>query len=49
MQCRSLLSRLAFLRFSPGVASNARSEEAQRPLKIMFKSASGSDDPTKLS
>jgi predicted peroxiredoxin len=47
MQRRGLLSRLAFLPLLAGVASSARSEEVKKPLKIMFKSAWGSDDPTK--
>lgn len=49
MQRRGLLSRLAFLPVIAGVAGTARAADAKRPLKIMFKSAWGSDDPTKAS
>ncbi len=44
---RGLLSRLAFLPFLAGVAANAGASPTKTPLKIMFKSAWGSDDPTK--
>ena len=47
MKRRSLLSRLAFLPMLAGVTSAARAEETKKTLKIMFKSAWGSDDPTK--
>ena len=47
MERRGLLSRLAFLPLLAGVAAGARAEEQKKPLKIMFKSAWGSDDPTK--
>ena len=47
MERRSLLSRLAFLPLLAGVSTGANAEEAKKPLKIMFKSAWGSDDPTK--
>jgi predicted peroxiredoxin len=47
MERRGLLSRLAFLPALAGVMSIARAEETKKPLKIMFKSAWGSDDPTK--
>lgn len=47
MQRRTLLSRLAFLPALAGLAAGARAAEASKPLKIMFKSAWGSDDPTK--
>jgi predicted peroxiredoxin len=47
MERRGLLSRLAFLPMLAGVLSTARAEEPKKPLKIMFKSAWGSDDPTK--
>ncbi len=44
---RTLLSRLAFLPALAGLAAGARAASPARPLKIMFKSAWGSDDPTK--
>jgi len=44
---RGLISRLALLPFLAGVAADARADEPKKPLKIMFKSAWGSDDPTK--
>jgi sulfur relay (sulfurtransferase) complex TusBCD TusD component (DsrE family) len=47
MERRGLLSRLAFLPVLAGLASAAAGEETKKPLKIMFKSAWGSDDPTK--
>ena len=47
MQRRGLLSRLAFLPVIAGVAAAAHADDFRRPLKIMFKSALGSDDPTK--
>ena len=47
MERRGLLSRLAFLPLVAGVAKGAGAEETRKPLKIMFKSAWGSDDPTK--
>ena len=47
MERRGLLSRLAFLPLLAGVARSAGAEETRKPLKIMFKSAWGSDDPTK--
>ncbi len=47
MQRRTLLSRLAFLPALAGLAAGARAAEPSKPLKIMFKSAWGSDDPTK--
>jgi sulfur relay (sulfurtransferase) complex TusBCD TusD component (DsrE family) len=47
MERRGLLSRLAFLPLLAGTALSARADEAKKPLKIMFKSAWGSDDPTK--
>jgi predicted peroxiredoxin len=47
MERRGLLSRLTFLPLLAGVATSARGEDAKKPLKIMFKSAWGSDDPTK--
>lgn len=46
MERRGLLSRFAFLPLLAGTAA-AASQEAKKPLKIMFKSAWGSDDPTK--
>ena len=47
MQRRSLLSRLAFLPVLAGLGASARAAESKKALKIMFKSAWGSDDPTK--
>ena len=47
MQRRGLLSRLAFLPVLAGLASSAPAAEPKKALKIMFKSAWGSDDPTK--
>jgi len=47
MQRRGLLSRLAFLPVIAGVAATAHAADSKRPLKVMFKSAWGSDDPTK--
>ena len=48
MERRGLLSRLAFLPiFAGAAAATATAEEPKKPLKIMFKSAWGSDDPTK--
>jgi predicted peroxiredoxin len=46
MERRGLLSRLAFLPLFAGVADTT-AEEPKKTLKIMFKSAWGSDDPTK--
>ena len=46
MERRRLLSRLALLSML-GVTPSVRPEESKKPLKIMFKSAWGSDDPTK--
>jgi predicted peroxiredoxin len=47
MERRGLLSRLAVLPLLAGVSLVARADETKKPLKIMFKSAWGSDDPTK--
>lgn len=47
MERRGLLSRLAFLPLLAGAATSAGADEARKALKIMFKSAWGSDDPTK--
>ena len=47
MQRRGLLSRLAFLPLFAGFSLDASAEETKKPLNIMFKSAWGSDDPTK--
>jgi len=47
MQRRSVLSRLTLLPLLAGLASAARAGPAKQPLKVMFKSAWGSDDPTK--
>ena len=44
---RGLILRLALLPFLAGAAAGARADEPKKPLKIMFKSAWGSDDPTK--
>ena len=46
MERRGLLSRMAFLPLFAGAAA-ASAEEPKKALKIMFKSAWGSDDPTK--
>ena len=46
MERRGLLSRLAFLPVFAG-AAGVGAEEPKKPLRIMFKSAWGSDDPTK--
>src|SRR4029077_2447552 len=46
MERRGLLSRLAFVPLLAG-AAGAGAEEPKKSLKIMFKSAWGSDDPTK--
>jgi predicted peroxiredoxin len=47
MQRRGLLSRLAFLPLLAGLSVDTRADETKKPLNIMFKSAWGSDDPTK--
>jgi sulfur relay (sulfurtransferase) complex TusBCD TusD component (DsrE family) len=47
MKRRGLLSRLAFVPLLASAAVSAGSDETKKPLKIMFKSAWGSDDPTK--
>jgi sulfur relay (sulfurtransferase) complex TusBCD TusD component (DsrE family) len=47
MERRSLLSRLALLPVLAGITSTSRAGETKKPLNIMFKSAWGSDDPTK--
>ena len=48
MQRRGLLSRLAFLPLFAGLSSSTTlADETKKPLNIMFKSAWGSDDPTK--
>src|SRR5579862_8735077 len=51
MERRRLLSRLAVLPFLAGLATRAAPasapSESQKKLKIMMKSAWGSDDPTK--
>ena len=46
MERRSLLSRIAILPVLAGIAAEARAEP-KKQLNIMFKSAWGSDDPTK--
>jgi len=47
MKRRNLLSRLTLLPLLAGATVAARGEPAKQPLKVMFKSAWGSDDPTK--
>jgi len=47
MQRRSLLSPLSLLPLMAGVAASASAAPERQPLKVMFKSAWGSDDPTK--
>jgi len=47
MARRSFLTQLAGLPFF--AAFGARAEESKKPLKIMMKSAWGSDDPTRAS
>jgi len=47
MERRGLLSRLGLLPLLGGVFLSTRADETKKPLKIMFKSAWGSDDPTK--
>ncbi|HTT85352.1 MAG TPA: DsrE family protein [Rhizomicrobium sp.] len=44
---RGLISRLALIPFLAGAVADARADEPKKPLKIMFKSAWGSDDPTR--
>jgi len=46
MRRRSLLSRIAILPALAGISAEARADPKTQ-LKIMFKSAWGSDDPTK--
>lgn len=47
IQRRGLISRLAALPLLAGVVADARADEPKKSLRIMFKSAWGSDDPTK--
>ena len=47
MERRCLLSRLAALPLFAGISTIAAATDQKRPLKIMMKSAWGSDDPTK--
>jgi predicted peroxiredoxin len=47
MERRSLLGRLAALPLLGGLATAAAAVEQKRSLKVMMKSAWGSDDPTK--
>jgi len=47
MQRRGLLSRLLVAPVLAGMAGGATAEEPKKSLKIMMKSAWGSDDPTK--
>src|SRR6202000_1811886 len=46
MERRSLLSRLAVIPILAGITTSVTAEP-KKQLKIMFKSAWGSDDPTK--
>jgi predicted peroxiredoxin len=47
MERRNLLSRLAVLPLLAGISAGARAVDAKPRLKVMMKSAWGSDDPTK--
>ena len=47
MERRRLLSRLAALPLFAGMSTIAAATDQKRPLKVMMKSAWGSDDPTK--
>jgi predicted peroxiredoxin len=47
MQRRRLLSRLLAVPVLAGMAAAASAGEPKKPLKIMMKSAWGSDDPTR--
>jgi predicted peroxiredoxin len=47
MQRRKLLSRLLAVPVLAGMAAAASADEPKKSLKIMMKSAWGSDDPTK--
>ena len=47
MERRNLLSRLALLPVFAGLAAPALAADTKKPLKIMFKTAWGSDDPTR--
>src|SRR3974390_2642259 len=47
MQRRGLIARLAALPILAGSSGFASAAEQKKPLKIMMKSAWGSDDPTK--
>jgi predicted peroxiredoxin len=47
MQRRGLLSRLAALPVLAGAVGATSAADAKKPLKVMMKSAWGSDDPTK--
>src|ERR1700720_3787476 len=47
MERRRLLSRLAALPLFAAVSAVATATDQKRPLKVMMKSAWGSDDPTK--
>ena len=47
MERRHLLSRLAALPLLASLSDTGSAVDQQRPLKIMMKSAWGSDDPTK--
>lgn len=49
MARRKFLSQLAALPFLSFLPSAAKAGEAKKPLKIMMKSAWGSDDPTRAS
>ena len=47
MQRRGLISRIAALPVLAGAVGAASAADEKKPLKIMMKSAWGSDDPTK--
>ena len=47
MERRRLLARLAALPLFAGVSTVATAADQKRPLKVMIKSAWGSDNPTK--
>jgi len=47
MERRGLLSRLAALPLFAGISTFAIATDQKRPLRVMMKSAWGSDDPTK--
>jgi predicted peroxiredoxin len=49
MARRRFLAQLAGLPFLSFLGMGARADESKKPLKIMMKSAWGSDDPTRAS